>query len=283
MPSFQHFSATINYRDDGAGAPIVALHASASTGYQWDSLTGYLTGRCRVIRPDLPGYGLSDRIASGVRLSDTVDCLSSLFRILGEPVHLVGHSFGGAVALKAAQMMQDKIASLTLIEPAAFHLLVNDAEGRRYLNEIVSVRQDMEMQIEAGDAETAMARFIDFWNGEGAWARTSGGLRRKLMATVEQVISDFNAIESEQGSFEDLTALSCPVLTIAGGLSPNLTRYLTQRLSECIAGARQEEIVDAGHMVPLTDPHEVDPLIASHILNADRSDRNVFGLAAVAA
>ena len=283
MPIFQHFSTTINFRQDGSGAPVVALHSSASSSNQWDSLTGYLSGRFRVIRPDLPGYGRSDAMSAGARLCDIVDVLSCLFRNLNEPVHLIGHSFGGAVALKAAQMLPDKVLSLTLIEPASFHLLRNVPAARTDLAGIEAVAQHMAKRMAAGDADGAMGRFIDFWNGEGAWDRTSAGLRQKLAILSSQVMSDFQAIFAEDTGLADLASVTCPVLVMAGEHSPNLTSHLAMRIAETLPFARFTEIIDAGHMAPLTDPHEVDPMIAAHLLSIDRRANRCTTLASAAA
>ena len=283
MPSFQHFSSTIHYREDGQGIPVVALHSSASSSKQWDSLTGYLSGRFRVICPDLPGYGKSDALDGSPRLADIVDVLSSLFRKLDQPAHLVGHSFGGAVALKAAQMLPDKILSLTVIEPASFHLLRDDRIAAPYLTEIEAVEQSMAGHITAGDQSEAMACFIDFWNGEGAWGRTSAGLRQKLAILSSQVMSDFQAIFAEDTGLADLASVTCPVLVMAGEHSPNLTSHLAMRIAETLRFARFTEIIDAGHMAPLTDPHEVDPMIAAHLLSIDRRANRCTTLASAAA
>jgi pimeloyl-ACP methyl ester carboxylesterase len=84
----------------GTGAPVVALHGSASSGGQWRSLVGYLEGSFQVLTPDLPGNGRSPALcpaASG--LAPVADALDRVIARPGQPVHLVGHSFGAAVAL----------------------------------------------------------------------------------------------------------------------------------------------------------------------------------------
>lgn len=261
----------IHYRDDGAGVPVVALHGSASTGRQWESLTGYLSGQFRVIRPDLPGYGKSSP-AGGDRMSlgAIVDRLSLLFGEIGEPFHLVGHSFGGAVALEAALAMPDMIRSLVVIEPASFHLLAAEPAGHGYLAGLGATVERMRAACDEGDAGTAMGHFVDFWNGDGAWARTSHELRARLAQTTGQVMDDFLAISAEAATFADHAAIDCPVLAIAGRRSPVVTRYLTGRLARAIATAKLVEIADAGHMAPLTDPHVVDPLIGNHVAAASQ-------------
>jgi lipase len=207
----------------------------------------------------------------GACLSDIADALSGLSGMIGEPFHLVGHSFGGAVALKIAHVMPDMIRSLTVIEPAAFHLLDRHTLDLNHLTSVRSLASFMRRALARGDADAAMMQFVDFWNGQGAWARTSLGLRQKLAQQTVQVIADFTAIESETATLVDYAAIRCPVLAVTGRNSPLVTQHLTERVAATLAGARLAEILDAGHMVPLTDPHEVDPIIAAHIKAADRS------------
>ena len=283
MPYIQHQSRLMHYLEDGTGTPVVALHASASTGQQWDSLTGYLSGRFRVIRPDLPGYGRSNTLGDNASLSDIAGAVSTLLGEIGEPVHLIGHSFGGAVALKTAHELPHMVRSLTVIEPAAFHLLANDHTGDLSGRQLKSVERAMRAADATGDSATAMARFVDFWNGQGAWARTSEGLREKLARQTRQVMADFTAIGAESATLSDYSAIRCSVLAITGRQSPMVTQHLTECIAKSLRRTQLLEIADAGHMVPLTDPHEVDPAIAAHILAADRHGKVKDDLYALAA
>ena len=274
MPFVEHENSIIHFREDGAGAPVVALHGSASTSYQWESLTGYLSGRYRVIRPDLPGYGKSSPVAASEQgLAAVVSALSPLFDEIGEPFHLVGHSFGGAVALKVAQMMPEMVRSLVVIEPAAFHLLAANNKDRSVLNDLIRITETMRADCAKGDNAAAMERFIDFWNGEGAWMRTSEGLREKLLRTTVQVMEDFVAIWGEPTSFADYAKVTSPVLAVTGRQSPLVTQRLVEHLAQCLPTAELAEIADAGHMAPLTDPHLIDPMIAAHIRFAEQMEQ----------
>jgi pimeloyl-ACP methyl ester carboxylesterase len=84
-----------------------------------------LADHYRVLTPDLLGYGWSEPSAVNTRFHPWSD-LGALVALAGDadaPVHLVGHSYGGALALEAARTLGPRVQSLTLIEPMAFHLL----------------------------------------------------------------------------------------------------------------------------------------------------------------
>ena len=271
-------------REEGTGVPVVLLHGSASDSRQWRSLTGWLSGRYRVIAPDLPGYGASRAARrGGATLATLADALAPIL-MEGAPVHLVGHAFGGAVALKAAGMFPGHVRSLTLIEPVAASVLWTERgydipETREFL---AAIRSSATALAE-GDAWHAMARVIDFWNGEGAWARTSFGLRQALAAKVGPVHDDFAALAADVTTERDLAGVVCPVLSLRGSRSPAVTWAVARHLRTALPFVRHVEVAGAGHMLPLTDPHLVDPMIGRFLARVDRGWQDRFGSVARAA
>src|SRR5262245_14829614 len=105
-----------------------------SSSSQWRELVQALSPSYRVIAIDLLGYGDSPRRrrASGYEFADELRHVeAALAGVLapGERFHLVGHSYGGAVALQLALRTQ-RLLSLTLFEPVAFHLLNPEHRAR---------------------------------------------------------------------------------------------------------------------------------------------------------
>jgi pimeloyl-ACP methyl ester carboxylesterase len=263
--------ARLHWRESGEGAPVIALHGSASTGAQWRSLTGCLEGRWRVITPDLPGYGLSEAAPGrGLGLAADAAQIAALAARLGQPVHLVGHSYGGAVALKLARVAPRLVRSLTLIEPAAFHLLRDTGPADRALmGEVEAVAQRIAAHADIGRADAAIRSFVDFWNGEGAWTRTSPRLQAALVGGLDAVLANFAAIAWERDRLADIPGIGLPVLAVMGLDSRPVTMRLTEILAETLPRAELRMIPGAGHMAPLTDPHLVDPMIAAHLARVE--------------
>ncbi|MCB1385840.1 MAG: alpha/beta fold hydrolase [Nitratireductor sp.] len=262
MPYLNANQTVVHYREDGDGVPVIAIHGSASSSQQWESLTGYMSDRSRVIRPDLPGYGKTPALKGPRSLAAIAATLVPLLEEMGEPVHLVGHSFGGAVALKLASLRPDLVRSLAVMEPAAFHLLEPNSP---LLDAIMSVEKAMRRSLRHGEGDDAMRGFIDFWNGDGAWRRSSAGLRQKLALLADQVIADFDAVMAESAGLANYAAIRCPVLALTGRQSPRVAQALTARLAGAMPSAKLASLPGAGHMAPLTDPHLVDPMIAAHV------------------
>src|SRR5512143_397027 len=87
----------------GPSALAVLLHSSASSGSQWKSLTGWLAPSLHVMTPDLPGYGTAAGLDDGEDdvLADAGPVIA-LIEQAGAAAHLVGHSYGGVIALAIA-------------------------------------------------------------------------------------------------------------------------------------------------------------------------------------
>ena len=267
----------------GIGAPVVALHGSASSGSQWRSLVDYMEGSFQVLTPDLPGNGRSSALLpSADGLLPVAAALDGLIDRCGQPVHVVGHSFGAAVALKLALRRPDRVRSLTLIEPAAFHLLRRgNTEDRALYAEIDALADTVARYAAEGERDRGMARFVDFWIGPKSWERTSARLRATLTMRLAQVLADFAAIHTDTDTLADCATVTCPTLCMIGQDSPKVSRRVTERLAAALPCARLEDVPGTGHLLPLTDPHVVDPAIRRHLLAVDAKE--ALGAAAVAA
>ncbi|MEP2027213.1 MAG: alpha/beta fold hydrolase [Paracoccaceae bacterium] len=257
----------------GRGTSVIALHGSASTSAQWRSLIGWLGGHYRIITPDLPGYGGSKHVDGNdvPTLEEIANAVFSITEGCGEPVHLVGHSFGGAVALKIASMFPGMVRSLTLIEPAAFNAIWTDTGmSAASTNEFVGAVRSSQEAMDMGDSDGAMRHFIDYWVGAGAWDRTSPSMQQKLAGKTGQIHKDFAALAMDQFTNWDADGVVCPVLCITGTETAREMASIVAALKAKIPFMRCEEIEGAGHMVSMTDPHVVDPMIGDFLAQVDR-------------
>lgn len=121
--------ATLHYRDEGRGMPIVLLHGTAASLNTWDGWVSELSQSHRVLRLDLPGFGLTGRNASDTY---TIDYYSELLLhfldSLGvEKAHLAGSSLGGQIAFDFAADHPGRVQKLILIAPTG----VTNANDKR--------------------------------------------------------------------------------------------------------------------------------------------------------
>jgi pyruvate dehydrogenase E2 component (dihydrolipoamide acetyltransferase) len=126
MPQLEAAGETIHYLKAGSGAKVIVLvHGFGSDARSWTMNQPALATAATVYALDLPGHGASPaRDIGGLdRLAEVVG--AAITALTPEPVHLIGHSMGGAVALRAATLSPDAVRALTLIAPAGLGETLN--------------------------------------------------------------------------------------------------------------------------------------------------------------
>jgi hypothetical protein len=140
---------------------VVLLPCSASSARQWKPLADQLAG-FHTVPFDLWGHGKQGRWhgASPLSLAEEAAAIHAACPD-GAPFHLVGHSYGGGVALNFALSHPGRLRSLTLIEPSSFHIL-KDAEGADAspLDEIRAVAAAVNRGVICGDYAGGMQTLI---------------------------------------------------------------------------------------------------------------------------
>jgi len=251
----------------GIGEPVVLLHCTAGSGRQWADMVEALRPDFRAIAPDLCGYGDTAHWPGNgtFNLAVEADLIAALLDMLGRPAHIVGHSYGGAVALQFASRHPRYLKSLTLIEPASFHLL-RDGDGidEQAFREISETGATVVNALNCGDYQGGMRRFVDYWSGEGAWDALPASQRLALAARINKVTIDFWATINDPMRRDDLASLEMPTLVVSGGRSPLPTRRICFHLSRMISDVTVRTVPNAGHMLPFTHFGELRPLVAEH-------------------
>jgi pimeloyl-ACP methyl ester carboxylesterase len=268
MPAIDHNGTRIAWRDTGCGETVALIHASASSSGQWRSLTAMLAGDCRVVAPDLYGYGESGTWsgAGPFALADEAALVQAA--LPAGAVHIVGHSYGGAVALRLALQQPRRVRSLVLIEPVAFHLLNEQAaheERRQLLRELRNVASRIAKATANGNYRGAMARFVDYWNGAGAWKGLDPLLQADLALRVPKIALDFWAAMTEPTAPSDYRRIKAPALVLRGSASPAPARRIAEFVARNLPRSRLQTIEGAGHMLPLTHPDAVNRAIVEHL------------------
>ena len=283
MPVIEVQGAKVSYAVNGpangpansGGETVLALHSSACSGGQWRGLAETICAQVRLVTPDLIGYGGSDpwQGAGRLRLADEAARVEAVLDALEGPVHLVGHSYGGAVALKLAREQSRRFASLTLIEPVAFHLLsIDDPLIARSFAEVRRLADEVTARVGAAEPEAAMRSFVDYWNGAGAWQALGDKQRAGLLRVAPKVPLDFWAAITEPLALKHYAEVTLPTLLIAGGASPQPTRRIFELLATSIPASRGLILGGAGHMAPLTHGDAVNRAIARHVASHGRRE-----------
>ena len=112
----------VHYREEGAGQPIVLIHGTASSLHTWDAWTEKLKNRYRVIRFDLPAFGLTGphpvRDYSMGAYANVLDQLLDKLEV--DSAILVGNSLGGKIAWRYAALHPVRVSKLVLLDASGF-------------------------------------------------------------------------------------------------------------------------------------------------------------------
>ena len=192
--------------------------------------------------------------------------LEPVFEAAGESFHLVGHSYGGAVALRAALANPGRIRSLVLIEPVLFGLLLAEDPGQPAAREIVAVRDAHECRRRGlGALDSAAERFVGYWMGPGTWAGMAPPRRAAVAQAMVDVRNEWSAIFAEATPLPVYSSLDVPTLYLVGSQSPASAREVARLLTKTLPDVTTVELEGAGHMAPVTHPDIVNAVIEAHI------------------
>jgi len=213
-----------HYRITGEGPAVVLLHGSMASQEQWLPLVRELRAEYRVITMDLPGYGKTPfpENPATYGLNDESAMLQGIIETTlapDEPYHLIGHSYGGAVAMYHGYSHQNRVSSVTVIEPMAFHLL---DKSHQHLRVSAAMIEEIRGDIGRGDTIQGAEKFIDLWMPPGTFKRLGEREKAVLGEGVKKMVLDFQAAATEPLSITDYATLPRPFNLIAGRKSPPL-------------------------------------------------------------
>jgi pimeloyl-ACP methyl ester carboxylesterase len=255
----------IAYLDQGEGPPVIIAHCSSASHKEWLPLIEKLSSEWRVLAPDFIGYGQSDSWPEDQVFTGEADLaiLLDLAKEAKKPVHLVGHSYGAALALEAARELGPKVQSLALVEPVAFNLL--RTERRPEWSEVEELGRAVLSAVSSGNEREAAAAFMRYWLGRLRWWLSPEKFKATIAATIRKVALEFTiAIESGR-RLSDYANVTAPTLLIVGSKTRAPARAVVDMLSATLPKATVTVLKNAGHMSPFTHPSVVNRLIAGHL------------------
>ncbi len=231
-----------------------------SSKEQWLKLFNLLKADFQVIAIDLYGYGASEYPPNPASFSlvDEANRFSHIVSsLIGEQqFHLIGHSYGGATALRFAYAEQERLLSLSVYEPVAFHLL--DSSHPSY-GPVRDIAECVDRELKNGNLSAATEHFVDFWSGNGTYAKLNGDRQAAFDSVIEKVSLDFQAIMNEPLGLKDYSSIALPLCIIAGKSSRTATQKIAQDLFSTLPQT-SFHWVEGGHMAPLARADLVNPI-----------------------
>jgi pimeloyl-ACP methyl ester carboxylesterase len=250
----------------GTGATIVLVPGSWSTGGAWKGVVAAMVRGGRVVTTSLPGYGgsVERRVGDDVSIDRVAEAIEAVVARTGDdPVHLVGHSFGGLACLAVARRGQVPLASLTIFEATAFDALrrADDAEGYA---QVVAMVDAYRTRFAAGDVEAARS-IIDFYGGDGSFDGLPPRVRDYVVATTSTNVLDWSSAFADRGELADYRALTVPTLVVHGEFGHPLVARAARIVAEATGAGRLAVVPGASHFMLSTHPEAVAALIDEQV------------------
>ena len=262
---------SIHYIDMGKGDPVVFVHGTLGDYRTWGAQMDAFTKNHRVIaysrRFAYPNKQILDDSADYTVIPHAKD-LAALIKVLNlEPVHLVGHSYGGFTALLAAMNHPELVRSLTLGEPPVMSLLQNIPGGDTLINNFVT--KGMLPAAEAfknNEEEKAVRVFVAAVTHDSFFSKLPEPDREIIMAnTLELRGTLFTKNLFPPISCDDLKKIKTPVLLVEGDKSPLLLTSIIDELERCLGNKEKATLLNTSHGLPYENPVEFNKVVLGFI------------------
>jgi pimeloyl-ACP methyl ester carboxylesterase len=258
MPRIALSTAELSYVDRGAGVPVLLVHGFPLDHTMWSAQIDALAGQCRVIAPDLRGFGESSlrfgKPDLAISMEEYADDLNELLDELEirEPVVLAGFSMGGYIAWQFLRKFAGRVRALIQCDTKAAADTDETRAGRIKMAENV--------------AEWGSGRVAEMM-GPKLFAPSTFETKPHLVAAVRHVVETTKpaAIAAAQRGMAErpdmtsfLPKISVPTLVLCGAQDAISPPAEMKSIAAAIPNATYVEIVGAGHMTTMEGPEAVN-------------------------
>lgn len=239
----------IEFQDSGSGPAVLFIPGSFSTPAAWRPMQTRLPARFRMAATSLCGYGATEetRSVGDLDLIHEVRVVERVARELGQPLHLVGHSFGGTVALASALAGRFEVLSIAVFEANPLEM-IRAQGGQAAYDEVQRMSAAFEAAYHAGEADAA-GRIIDFWGGEGVFATMPEPVRDYCRKTAYANVLDWRSAFAFLARKRDYAKLDRPVLLVRGGEACPAMLHITDALQAALPKVRPAVVPGANHFL----------------------------------
>jgi pimeloyl-ACP methyl ester carboxylesterase len=262
MPTRTVNGTSLFYHESGHGLPLVLLHGYPLNHHIWHKQVHDLAAVCRVITPDLRGFGQSLGGGAFTIPSLAEDLYILLSQIHALPCVLGGLSMGGYVALAYERQYASTLRGLILIDTRAADDAPDVRAGRDVMIELAKTAGS------AAVAEQMLSKVLAPGTLES---------RPELVAEIKSMMEACPAqtMQHAQAAMRDrpdyrptLQRIAAPTLIIVGEFDAMTPPSLAKEMHSSIPGSTIAMIKDAGHLSPIEQPQQVSRAIRNFLVNS---------------
>ena len=231
-------------KTEGSGKPLLLLHSLWGNLHIFDNITRNLSQRYKVIRIDFPGHGRSSSPKNDYTFEELAPVINEILTRLGitEKIILFGHSMGGFAALAYAQLYEERIDSLILVQSLIREADAKSIKHRLRQAELIHqnrknllLKLSNESNFAEGNADKFPSQFVQLEHISN-------------MVTPEGALAAISAINTRHDSIPFLTRAKFPMLVVIG--KKDKIYNSDEQLAECelIPGAEVLVLHNSGHL-----------------------------------
>ncbi len=246
--------AEFPYVAAGAGEPVLFVHGSLVDYRVWAGLWDDVARDHRIVAYTQRWFGTKDwpEDKSFSRDIHTAD-LVALLKTWGEPMHLVGWSYGGAVVLDAASKVPELVSSIVVFEPTVTEIVAGNPEAEAAREEWFGLWGETVAAVEAKDYEGSIREAAEaaFGLGKGGFSTIDADLQTTMLENAHVQPLDLFAAEPSPITCEALKKVTAPTLLIVGSETARFWDLSARMLAACIPGAEVAVLDGVGHGGPV--------------------------------
>ncbi|MGB5370151.1 MAG: alpha/beta hydrolase [Flavobacteriaceae bacterium] len=262
-------NGSISYLLSGEGETIVFIHGGQEDYRVFLPQIELLSDKFQVVtysrRYNFPN---DNEIQPEYNVKTEAQDLKILIAMLGKPVHLVGHSYGGLIALEFAVGNPKMIKSLTLSEPALVSWL-NDIEGcESWYNSVQeTLIGETREAFSTQDTTLIMKKLFEFFAGADIQDQVPAEVLEMLKANLREMEALVNSPSGFKSSSPgEVKSLDMPVMILTSERTMPMLTCTNAKLIEVRPQATHHHLLDAGHEMWMTNPKELSEFLSDFII-----------------
>lgn len=241
---------TLVHDEVGHGRPVILLHAFPLSREMWHPQRQALASTCRLLTPDLPGFGDSPLTADTPSVEAMADAVATWLDGLGlrEPVVLGGLSMGGYVSLAFARKYGSRLAGLILADTRAEP---DDEQARANRDKMIGFAS-------TNPPSAVIEQMLPKLLGPNTLAsRPEVVAEVKRIASAQRpaaIVAALQALRNRPDSVPTLARIQVPTLILVGKDDALTPPALSKNMTARIAGAKLVVLEEAGHLANMEQP-----------------------------
>jgi pimeloyl-ACP methyl ester carboxylesterase len=258
------------YIENGNGKPVVFIHGAISDLRIWHDQVEFFSTSHRAISYSRRGHWPNRQLEDARPYSRSVHAedLAGFLKALDiDKVHLVGHAFGGAIALLTALKHPELVDSLVLGEPSPFVDLLDDSEISLIAKQKIGF-EEAYLLAKGKNADAAIRQYLKTIVGADVLDQLPPAARLAVMdnaPTLAPMLEHY--FVSPPLSCGQLTRITVPTLLISGEFSPNIALRSNERLHKCIPNSMDVTLRSVSHGLHIENPDGFNHLVMDFLAN----------------